>query len=62
MQLNQANYPKKFEQEFNVNNLDIFEEIVEENYGNKMVQNIIDLVEITNDESKSITIVPREKI
>lgn len=32
-----------FEQEFNANNLDMFEEIAKENYGDTMVQNIIDL-------------------
>jgi hypothetical protein len=38
----------------------MFEEIVEENYGDTMVQNILDLEQIIDDKSKSITIVPRE--
>jgi hypothetical protein len=45
---------------YNVNNLDMFEELVEENYGDTMVQNILDLEQIIDRKSKSIIIVPRE--
>ncbi len=46
----------EFQNEFSVNNLDMFEENVEKNCGDTMVQNILDTKQIIDDKFKSITI------
>lgn len=46
----------KLENEFNVKNLDIFEEIAENNWGNTMIQNLLNPNQIIDDKSQPIII------
>jgi hypothetical protein len=56
MQLKQLNLFLKLENEFNVNNLDVFEEIAKNNCGNTMIQNILNPKQIIDDKFKPIII------
>jgi hypothetical protein len=56
MQLRQLIFFLKLENEFNVNNLDIFEEIAKNNWGNTIFQNLLNRNQIIDDKSKPIII------
>jgi hypothetical protein len=49
-----------FEDNSNFNNLDAFEEIIEKNYGEKLIQDILNHEQIIDDNCKSLVIAPRE--
>jgi hypothetical protein len=44
----------ELEQDFDINNLNTFEEIIEDNFGYTLVQNILGLEQIVDDNSKSL--------
>ncbi len=51
---------KKIDENFEIKNLNTFEEVVDEDWTNTLVQNILNLEHVINNNDKSITIIPRE--
>jgi hypothetical protein len=49
-----------FEENFDLDNLNKFKKYIEKNFGETLVQNILNLEQIIDDDSKNLTIAPRE--
>jgi hypothetical protein len=50
----------EFEQDFDIDNLNTSEKIIEGSFGNTLIQNILDLEQIVDDNSKSLSLAPGE--